>query len=64
MLGRTEEELNRLEQRDAITLRMIVPPAQQGMRNSVQGKRERDEWEQRLIFCFASDSPVSVVMLA
>jgi two-component system sensor histidine kinase/response regulator len=49
MLGRTEQELSRLEQWDEITPPDDRVACAARYTELIQGKRERDEWEQRLI---------------
>ena len=49
MLGRTEDELSRMEQWDAITPADDRAVCTARYAELVQGKRERDEWEQSLI---------------
>jgi PAS domain S-box-containing protein len=49
MLGYTEKELGRLEKWDEITHRDDRASSAKRYAELVQGKREKDEWEQRLI---------------
>ena len=49
MLGYSEKELSRLETWDAITHPKRVPRTRERYAELVQGKRDKDEWEQRLI---------------